>query len=101
MMVDIDLLVEALRKRGHKVEGIFKVPDNAGEYEFIVDGNTLNLAETRQLLEADPSRRSSPAAQRRRHEGRVASNIFLAIHRRGVAHPQISAAQMGRPSCNF
>jgi hypothetical protein len=52
-MVDIDLLVEALRKRGHKVEGIFKVPDNAGEYEFVVDGNTLNLAETRALLEAE------------------------------------------------
>jgi hypothetical protein len=53
MMVDIDLLVEALRKRGHKVEGVFKVPDNAGDYELIVDGNTLNLAETRQLLEAE------------------------------------------------
>jgi hypothetical protein len=52
-MVDIDLLVEALRKRGHKVGGIFKVPDNAGEYEFVVDGNTLNLAETRQLLESE------------------------------------------------
>jgi hypothetical protein len=52
-MVDIDLLVEALRKRGHKVDGIFKVPDNAGEYEFVVDGNTLNLEETRQLLEAE------------------------------------------------
>jgi len=52
-MVDIDLLVEALRKRGHKVEGVFKVPDNAGDYELIVDGNTLNLAETRQLLEAE------------------------------------------------
>lgn len=55
-MVDIDLLVEALRKRGHKVEGIFKVPDNAGEYEFIVDGNTLNLAETRQILEQDETK---------------------------------------------
>jgi hypothetical protein len=52
-MVDIDLLVEALHKRGHQVEGVFKVPDNAGEYELIVDGNTLNLAETRQLLEAE------------------------------------------------
>jgi len=55
-MVDIDLLVEALRKRGHKVEGIFKVPDNAGEYEFVVDGNTLNLEETRTLLERDETK---------------------------------------------
>jgi hypothetical protein len=52
-MVDIDLIVAALRKRGHKVEGIFKVPDNAGDYEFVVDGNTLNLAETRNLLESE------------------------------------------------
>jgi hypothetical protein len=54
-MVDIDLLVQQLRKRGHKVEGVHHVPDNAGEYEFIVDGNVLNLDETRRVLELDES----------------------------------------------
>jgi hypothetical protein len=50
-MVDIDLLVETIRKKGHKVEGVFKVPENAGTFEILVDGNLLNLEEARQLLE--------------------------------------------------
>ena len=49
--VDIDLLVETIRKKGHKVEGVFKVPENAGTFEILVDGNLLNLEEARQLLE--------------------------------------------------
>lgn len=53
MSVDTDLLVQSLKKRGHTVEGVIKVPDNAGDYEFIVDGVTLNLDETRELLERD------------------------------------------------
>ncbi|HEX5283704.1 MAG TPA: hypothetical protein VFW30_06255 [Bryocella sp.] len=53
MSVDTELLVQSLRKRGHIVEGVIKVPDNAGDYEFIVDGATLNLEETRALLELD------------------------------------------------
>lgn len=52
-MVDIDLVVQTLRQRGHRVEGVFRVPDNAGEYELVIDGNTLNLEEARQLLEKD------------------------------------------------
>jgi hypothetical protein len=52
-MVDIDLIVQTLRNHGHRVETVIRVPDNAGEYEFIVDGNTLNLEETRSLLEQD------------------------------------------------
>jgi len=55
-MVDIDLIVETLRKRGHAVERVISVPENAGEFEFIVDGNTLNLAETRSLLEQDETK---------------------------------------------
>ena len=43
----------AIRKRGHTVEGVHQVPPNAGEYEFIVDGNFLNLEETRRLLEIE------------------------------------------------
>lgn len=52
-MVDIDLIVQTLRQHGHRVEGVFRVPDNAGEYELVIDGNTLNLEEARQLLEQD------------------------------------------------
>lgn len=52
-MVDIDLLVEQLRKRGHTVEGVIKVPANAGEYELIVDGEEVNLAEAEKILTED------------------------------------------------
>jgi hypothetical protein len=55
-MVDIDLIVQTLRQHGHHVESVFRVPDNAGEYEFIIDGNTLNLEEARQLLEQDEAK---------------------------------------------
>jgi hypothetical protein len=54
--IDIDLIVDALRKNGHTVEHVFSVPDNAGLYEFVVDGNTLNLEETRQLLEREAAK---------------------------------------------
>jgi len=52
-MVDTELIVNSLRKRGHTVEGVIKTPDNAGDYEFIVDGVTLTLEETRDLLARD------------------------------------------------
>jgi hypothetical protein len=52
-MVDIDLLVEVLRKRGHTVESVIPVPENAGEYELSVDGTILSLSEARRLLERD------------------------------------------------
>jgi hypothetical protein len=55
-MVDIDLIVQTLRQHGHTVDGVFSVPENAGEYELVVDGNTLNLEEARQLLEQDESK---------------------------------------------
>ena len=53
MSVDTELLVQSLTKRGHTVESVIKVPDNAGDYEFVVDGATLTLEETRELLERD------------------------------------------------
>ena len=62
MSVDTELLVQSLRKRGHTVEGVIKVPDNAGDYEFIVDGNTLTLEEARTLLEHDQEANRRPAA---------------------------------------
>jgi hypothetical protein len=55
-MVDIDLLVEALRNRGHRVEDVISVPENAGVYELTVDGTTLNLEQARAFLEADETK---------------------------------------------
>jgi hypothetical protein len=55
-MVDIDLLVEALRNRGHRVEDVISVPENAGVYELTVDGTTLNLEQARTFLEADETK---------------------------------------------
>ena len=52
-MIDTDLIVKLLRAHGHKVESVFHVPENAGEYEFSVDGTLLTLSETRQLLERE------------------------------------------------
>lgn len=52
-MTDIDLILQTLRQHGHRVGSVIPVPDNAGEYEFIVDGNTLTLTEVRELLEQD------------------------------------------------
>jgi hypothetical protein len=52
-MVDIDLLVSVLRKRGHTVETIIPVPENAGDYELSVDGVIMPLADARRLLERD------------------------------------------------
>ncbi|HEX4154444.1 MAG TPA: hypothetical protein VHY48_02405 [Acidobacteriaceae bacterium] len=56
-MIDTELIVETLRKRGHTVESVIPVPENAGEYEFLVDGELLSLEETRALLERDAERR--------------------------------------------
>ena len=50
---DTDLIVETLRSRGHNVGRVIPVPENAGEYEFTVDGNLLSLAEVRALLEQE------------------------------------------------
>ena len=49
-MIDTDLLVTALKKKGHEVGSVFAVPTNAGDYEFEVDGATLTLEEVRTLL---------------------------------------------------
>jgi hypothetical protein len=52
-MIDTGLIVQTLRRRGHTVESVIPVPDNAGEFEFLIDGELLNLEETRALLERD------------------------------------------------
>ncbi len=52
-MVDTNLIVEQLRTRGHAVGHVNKLPENAGEWEFEVDGALLTLSEVRALLDAD------------------------------------------------
>jgi hypothetical protein len=55
-MVDIDLLVQALRQNNHRVEDVTSVPENAGGYEMTVDGVVLNLDEARALLEDEAAK---------------------------------------------
>lgn len=52
-MVDIELILQQLRAFGHTVTHTFATPSNAGDHEFIVDGNVLTLEEVRALLAAD------------------------------------------------
>jgi hypothetical protein len=51
--IDTGLIVKTLRDRGHNVGHVIPVPDNAGEFEFEVDGNLLSLSEVRELLDRD------------------------------------------------
>ncbi len=50
-MVDIELLANALRAKGHAVDHAHKIPDNAGAYELSVDGQVLTLDQARALLD--------------------------------------------------
>jgi hypothetical protein len=52
-MVDIDLIVQTLRNNGHDVQDVHHVPDNAGEYELVIDGKAFNLEGARGVLEQD------------------------------------------------
>ncbi len=54
--IDVELIRKTLRDRGHHVGHIIPVPDNAGEYEFEVDGHLLSLTDARDLLAADAER---------------------------------------------
>jgi hypothetical protein len=51
--IDTGLIVKTLRDHGHSVGHVIPVPDNAGEFEFEVDGNLLSLSEVRELLDRD------------------------------------------------
>ena len=59
MDIDTGLIVDGLKSRGHAVGHVIRVPDNAGEFEFEVDGLLLTLSQTRSLMEADDSRREA------------------------------------------
>lgn len=58
-MLDIDLLVQQLRLRGHKVDSVIRVPENAGDFEFVIDGHLLTLSDVRGQLEQDQSRQTT------------------------------------------
>ena len=51
--MDIDLFVKQLRKHGHTVDHVIHVPENAGHYEFEIDGHLRSLAEVQLMLEND------------------------------------------------
>jgi hypothetical protein len=55
-MIEIDLVVLALRRQGYTVGDVISVPENAGEYEVYVDGELLSLAEVDALLEKDETK---------------------------------------------
>jgi hypothetical protein len=52
-MVDTDLIVQDLRNLGHTVGHVIAIPENAGTYEFLVDGRILTLDQVRALLESE------------------------------------------------
>ncbi len=58
-MVDIDLLVSAIRKQGHTVQDVTSVPENAGDYEMLIDGTLYNLEQARRFLEEDEKTKQS------------------------------------------
>jgi hypothetical protein len=64
-MIDTGLIVEVLRSHGHAVGHVNKLPANAGEWEFEVDGGLLTLEETRALIESDDARASTLAREHR------------------------------------
>ena len=55
-MVDIDLLVTVLKRRGHTIGTVHRVAENAGEYELDVDGTVIPMEEARALLELDEAK---------------------------------------------
>jgi hypothetical protein len=61
-MIDTGLIADELRARGHKVGQIIPVSANAGDWEFVVDGTILSLAETRALIEMDEETAAAPAS---------------------------------------
>ena len=66
-MIDFDTLIASLKRYGYNVERAIEVPENAGEAEFMVDGQPLSLAEVRALLEeAEANEASRPRTRAHR-----------------------------------
>ena len=51
--VDTGLIVSQLKARGHAVGGVISAPNNAGVFEFMVDGTPLTLEQVRDLISAE------------------------------------------------
>ncbi len=60
-MLDVDLLVTTLKNFGHTVGHVNSIPENAGSYEFEVDGKLITLAEVRALLDDEAAKREGRA----------------------------------------
>ena len=54
--VDVPTILAALRNNGHTVEHATPLPNNAGGYEFVVDGAPLTLEQVRALLESEAAK---------------------------------------------
>ena len=50
-MVDTGLITQQLRAKGYTVEHVEAVSENAGDWGFIVNGESLDLEAARALLE--------------------------------------------------
>jgi hypothetical protein len=66
-MVDIDLVVQQLRRYGHTVEHVVPVPENAGDWELTVDGANMPLEAVRLLLEREGDSAASAPIGSMRH----------------------------------
>lgn len=44
-MIDIELLVHHLRLRGHQVDSVTASQQNAGDFDFMIDGTSLTLSD--------------------------------------------------------
>jgi hypothetical protein len=54
MMVDVPLILSELRARGYDARHATPLSENAGDYEFEVDGEMLVLAQVQALIESEP-----------------------------------------------
>jgi hypothetical protein len=44
-LIDIELLVQHLRLRGHKIDSVTASEDSAGDFDFMIDGMLLTLSD--------------------------------------------------------
>ena len=59
-MLDTELVIDVLRRRGHTVDSVMSVPGNAGGHEFMVDGVLMPLSAVELLLERDQDKPLPP-----------------------------------------
>ena len=44
-LIDIELLVHHLRLRGHQIDSVTASQQNAGDFDFVIDGALLTLSD--------------------------------------------------------